>query len=123
MQRFRKLKELRQSDEVLVEEEPGIHRINRGVFRAYVVETDRVAGMGEPILTLFSREFMKHPSEFAELLKDEHSDMLYFVMQQIEQFRRELPHFEVNHMTEYMNQTLEEMEAAFLDGLPLERRV
>jgi len=117
------LEEMRQGDHEMIEEEPGIHRIDGGIFRAYVVETDRVAGLGEPMLTLFSREFMKHPSAFAELLKEEHSDMLYYVMQQIEQFRRQMPHFEVSHMTEYMNQTLEEMEAAFLDGLPLERRL
>jgi len=115
--------ELRQSDYVIVEEEPGIHRIDRGVFRAYVMETDQVAGLREPMLTLFSRQFIKHPGEWADLLKEEHSDMLYFVMQQIVQFRRELPQFEVNHMTEYMNQTIEEMEAAFLDALPLERRL
>ena len=113
--------ELRQCDAKIVEEEPGIHRIEDGSFLAYVVETDRVAGTGEPALTVFSHEFVDHPGRFVESLKLEHADMLYYVRQQIERFRRQMPEFEVHHMTEYMNKTLEELEASVLNAIPMEK--
>ena len=113
--------ELQQNEALVVEEEPGIHRIDGGSFSAFVVETDRVAGMAEPALTVFSREFVEHPGQFVESLKVAHADMLYYVRQQIERFRSQSPQFEVDHMTEQMYQTLEEMEASFLSSLPLEK--
>ena len=66
---------------------------------------------------------MEHPRQFAESLKIDHSEMLYYIRQQIEQFRQQMPDFEVHHMTENMNQTLEELKASFLNSLPPEDRL
>jgi len=113
--------ELQQSQVKIIEEEPGIHRLDGGSFSAFVVETDRVAGTAEPALTVFSHEFVEHPGQFVASLKLAHADMLYYVMQQIERFRTQMPQFEVDHMTEKLYQTLEEMEESFLSRLPMER--
>lgn len=113
--------ELQQSRVTIFEEEPGIHRVDGASFPAFVVETDRVAGAAEPALTVFSHEFVEHPSQFVASLKSTHADMLYYVMQQIERFRSQTPGFEGDHMTEKLYQTLEEMEESFINRLPIER--
>jgi len=105
----------------IFEEEPGIHRIDGASFPAFIMETDRVAGTAEPALTVFSHEFVEHPGQFVASLKSTHADMLYYLFQQIERFRSQMPQFEVDHMTEKMYQTLEEMEESFLSRLPMER--
>ena len=115
--------ELALGDLTTREEEPGIHLIEGGAYTAYVVETDRVVGLGEPVLTLFSPEFLNHPGAMSELLRIDHADMLCYVIQQIARFRRAEPGFEVQHMTENMYQTLEEMEEEILNRLPIERRL
>jgi len=115
------LEELRQCNARIVEEETGIHRIEESSFLVFLVETDRVAGTGEPALTVFSHEFVDHPGHFVESLKLEHAEMLYYVMQQIEQFRKQMPEFEVQHMTENMNQTFEELEASVLNAIPVDK--
>jgi len=113
--------EVRQSGCAVVEEERGIHRIDGALFRAYVIETDRLAGTAEPVLTVVSHEFIDHRRELIEELRVNHSEMVYYVLQQVEQFRRVLPDFEDSHMTEQMNQTLEELEDAILKRMPTER--
>jgi len=113
--------EVRQSGCAVVEEERGIHRIDGALFRTFVIETDRLAGTAEPVLTVVSHEFIDHRRELIEKLRENHAEMVYYVLQQVEQFRRLLPEFEDSHMTEQMNQTLEELEDAILKRMPTER--
>jgi hypothetical protein len=87
------------------------------------VETDRVAGLKEPVLTVFSHEFLEHPGPLFEKLKVDFADMLCFVAQQIGQFRSTQPDFEVHHMAERMYQTLEEMETEILGRMSVEKRL
>src|SRR5262245_5774838 len=79
--------ELRSSGRTSVEEEPGIHRIEGGAFVAYVVETDRVAGLAEPVLTMFSHEILEHPRQLVEKMPFDSAEMLYYVIQQMQRFR------------------------------------
>lgn len=115
--------ELESGRQSIVEEESGIHRVEGGAFTTYVVETDRLAGLGEPVLTLFSHAILENPGRIAENMRNDYSEMFSYVVQQIEQYRIATPGFEVQHMIEKMNQTFEEFEEAFLSRIPVERRL
>ncbi len=116
-------RELEVAGHLAVEEEPGIYRVDAAQYSAYVIETDRLAGLGEPILTFVSREFLDHPRPFVELFKIEFADVVYYMTQQIQQFSLAQPKFEEQHMAEKMYQTLEEMRADIIAHTPIEQRL
>ena len=106
-----------------VEEEPGIHRITGGEFSAFLVETDRVAGLREPVLTFFSHEFLEDPGGMAKELRIEHAEMLLYVIQQIVQLRGSPLQFEVQRMGEKHYPTLKELQAWLLNAVSTEERL
>jgi hypothetical protein len=48
----------------LEQEEDGIHRIHGPLFATWLIEGDRRAAPEEPILTLFSRVFLRNPPAY-----------------------------------------------------------
>ena len=69
--------------------EPGVHRIVRGTFDTWVIETNEMARLRRPILTLFSRNFLRDRRRIMDEWESAGSgSVLYYVMQQIQQFRQ-----------------------------------
>jgi hypothetical protein len=70
-------------------DEPGVHRIGGGMFDTWVIETDEMALQRRPILTLFSRSFLRDRRRIIdELGSGGGESVLCSVMQQIQQFRQ-----------------------------------
>jgi hypothetical protein len=117
--------DVERSGMTILEEGPGVHRLESGFFETWIVETDRVAGPGEPILTLFSRVFLRDARHIIEEWKQiGYEDVLYYVLQQIQQFQRSGESFLLQHQgSEAMIQTLDELKAAVLAEIPPEERL
>ena len=114
--------ELAASDHALQEEEWGVHRIEGGSFAAYVIETDRLAGVGEPALTMVSHEFLDDPQRYIAELFSQYAEMVRFTVQQIEKLRASGTLYEEDAMAKVFP-TLEQMEAEALERMPLEKRL
>ena len=114
--------DVERSEMSLREHEPGIHSLEGGFFACWVLETDVLAGLAEPILTLFSRVFLRETRRIIEEWKQSgHDDVLFYVMQQVEQFQRMGEAFDMQHKeSEKMRQTLEELKAAVFAEIPTE---
>ncbi len=94
---------------VLREQATGVFALDGAFFSTWIVETDRIAGAGEPILTLFSRVFLHDARHIIEQWRAlGHDDVLCYVMQQIQQFQHAGEAFGLHHQGEdSMRQTLE----------------
>ena len=69
--------------------EPGVHRIVGGTFDTWIIETDEMARLRRPILTLFSRIFLRDRRRIIdEWASGGGKSVLYYVIQQIQQFRQ-----------------------------------
>ncbi|MGH7202361.1 MAG: hypothetical protein ACREJB_17280, partial [Planctomycetaceae bacterium] len=69
------------------EEEPGVHRLEGLSFSAWIIETDRITGPQEPILTLVSRTLLRDPRRIIEQIGARgHASLLQYVLQQVRQF-------------------------------------
>lgn len=105
--------------------EPGVYRIVGSMFDTWVIETDEMARRRQPILTLFSRVFLRDRGRIIrELQAAGHAPVLYYVAQQIQQFRQ----FGEEWIMQFPNvEELDKMEAelkrAFLAGCSLEERL
>lgn len=72
-----------------VADEKGVHQISGGLFDTWVIETDEMAGRNRPLLSVFSRRFLKQPRDIMqELTAAGYGRMLLYVAQQIKQFRQ-----------------------------------
>jgi len=109
----------------LTEHEPGVHRITGGPFTMWLIDTDVMAKQGQPILSLVSRVFLKDRERIIEqLTRTGHSLLLWYVLQQIEQFRSLGEEFAMQHAdTEYMGELEEELQTAVLETIPVEKRL
>jgi hypothetical protein len=109
----------------IVEQEPGIHRLSGAPFTTWLLETDVMADRGQPILSLVSGIFLRdHERIIDELTKSGHASLLYYVLQQVQQFRRLGKDFAMQHTdTEYLDEVEEELRAAVLQAIPVERRL
>jgi hypothetical protein len=68
--------------------DPGVHRISGGPFEAWVIETDEMAKRHRPVLSLFSRLFLRQLRDIMrDLAESGHMRMLPYVLQQIRQFK------------------------------------
>jgi hypothetical protein len=107
------------------EHDPGVHSLEGGFFETWVVETDRIAGAREPILTLFSRVFLQSARRIIDEWKQTgYGDVLYYVLQQIHQFQRSGEAFSLRYQgSELMSQTFEELKAAVIAELPVKDRL
>jgi hypothetical protein len=109
----------------LEQEEPGIHRIQGPLFATWLIETDGLAGPGEPILTLFSRVFLRNRQHIMNQLRAAgFHGLLYYVLQQIEQFRAAGEPFMIqNKDLEVMDEVEKDLRAAVLKAMSIEQRL
>jgi hypothetical protein len=106
------------------EHQKGVYRITGGPFTAWLVETDVMAELGDPILSLMSRVFLKdHRRIMEQLTQTGHPALLCYTLQQIEQFRKMGERFIMTHAdTQYMNELEDELQIV-LAGISPERRL
>jgi hypothetical protein len=107
------------------EHEAGVHRITGVPFTMWLIETDVMAELGQPVLSLMSRVFLKeHERIIEQLTRTGHGMLLCYTLQQIEQFRSLGEEFAMQHAdTEYMGELEEELQTAVLEKIPVERRL
>ncbi len=107
------------------EREAGVHRITGGPFTMWLIETDVMAELGQPVFSLVSRVFLKeHERIIEQLTRTGHGMLLCYTLQQIEQFRSLGEEFAMQHAdTEYMGELEEELQTAVLESIPVERRL
>ena len=96
-----------------------------GPFTTWLVETDVMAERGQPILSLVSGVFLnEHRRIIDELGRTGHLGLLHYVLQQVGQFRSLGEDFAMQHKdSEYLGVLEEELQTAFLEGLPVEKRL
>jgi len=107
------------------EHERGIFRIMGLPFATWLVETDVMADLGQPILSLVSRVFLdEHKRIIQELKKSGHAHLLCYALQQIQQFRRFGEDFAMQHKdSEYLGELEDELKIAVLEAIPAEERL
>jgi hypothetical protein len=118
-------RDVQASQWTLEPEENGIYRIQGPLFATWLIETDRCAGPGEPILTLFSRVFLQNRQHIMEQLSGAgFQGLLYYTLQQIEQFRAAGEPFMIqNKDVEVMNEVAKDLRAAVLETIPAHERL
>jgi len=106
-------------------EEAGVFRVVGSPFRTWLVETDVMADRGEPVLSLVSRVFLRERRRIiGELRRRGHAPLLWYALQQIEQFRKGGEEFAMQHTDcEYMVPLEEELQMAVLQSIPVEKRL
>jgi hypothetical protein len=94
-------------------------------FATWLIETDGLAGPGEPILTLFSRVFLRNRQHIMNQLRAAgFHGLLYYVLQQIEQFRAAGEPFMIqNKDLEVMDEVEKDLRAAVLKAMSIEQRL
>ncbi|MGH7127644.1 MAG: hypothetical protein ACREIV_03680, partial [Planctomycetaceae bacterium] len=112
------------------EEEPGIYRITHPVFTTWMLETDRLTGPEEPVLTLISRVLLRDRRRIMEQMRHSgHADMMYYALQQIRQFQQLGEGFTMQHKN---TEEMDDFEVALIEsfspearlrGIPLEERL
>ncbi len=107
------------------EHQAGVHCISGGPFTMWLIETDVMAELGQPVFSLVSRVFLKeHERIIEELTRTGHGMLLCYTLQQIEQFRSMGEEFVMQHAdTEYMGELEEELQTAVLETIPVEKRL
>ncbi len=107
------------------EQEPGIFRVDGLPFAAWLVETDVMAERGQPILSLVSRVFLRDRERIIDhLTRTGHVALLYFMLQQVQQFHNLGEDFAMQHKdSEYLGEVEEELQTAVLEAIPVERRL
>jgi hypothetical protein len=106
------------------EHEAGVHRITGGPFAMWLVETDVMAKLAQPVLSLMSRVFLTEHERIIETLRQTgHELLLCYVLQQVARFRKMGKEFAMQHAgTEYLDEVEDELQA-ILDGMPVENRL
>jgi hypothetical protein len=107
------------------EQEPGIFRVVGLPFAAWLVETDVMAEQGQPILSLVSRVFLRDRERIiAQLTHTGHVDLLCYMLQQVQQFRKLGEDFAMQHKdSEYLGEVEAELRTAVLEAIPAEERL
>jgi hypothetical protein len=105
--------------------EPGICQVSGLQFAAWFVETDVMAERGQPLLSLVSRVFLRDRERIIEQLTHTgHVDLLCYMLQQVQQFRRFGEDFAMQHKdSEYLGEVETELRAAVLEAIPPEERL
>ena len=82
-----------------------------------------MAERGQPILSLVSRVFLRDRERIIDQLTHTgHADLLYYMLQQIQQFRKFGEDFAMQHKdSEYLGEVEEELQMAVLEAIPAER--
>ena len=109
----------------LTEREPGLHQVAGAIFPTWFVETNVMAELMQPILSLFSRVFLKeHRRIISELWSRGHTEVLAFVLQQVQQFRTLGEGFAMQHAeTKQMRILEDELLMNLPEATPAEKRL
>src|SRR5205823_12010950 len=106
------------------QEKPGVWALEGGVVchRTWLLETETLAGLQHPLLTLFSPQFLKQgPQTYAQLRQGGYNELVVYLAQQIRQFQQKGAEFAMQHLG-----TEDEMQQALLDivaSLPPKQRL
>jgi hypothetical protein len=88
--------------------------------RTWLLETEALAGLRHPLLTLFSPQFLNQgPQTYAQLRQGGYTELVVYLAQQIQQFQQKGAEFAMQHLG-----TEDEMEQALLAvvaSLPTEK--
>ena len=105
--------------------EPGIFGVSGMPFAMWLVETDVMAERGQPILSLVSRVFLRDPERImVQLTHTGHVDLLCYMLQQVQQFRKLGEDFAMQHKdSEYLGEVEAELRTAVLEAMPPEERL
>ncbi len=108
-----------------IEQERGLFRLAGLPFTSYLVETDRMAERGEPLLSLVSRVFLRHRERIIEqLTRTGHGALLLYMLQQVAQFRNLGEGFAMQHKdSAYLGEVEEDLLNSVLATIPAERRL
>jgi hypothetical protein len=117
--------ELRLLGGAAYEHEPGVFRLVGLPFTTWLVETDVMAKRGDPVLSLVSRMFLEDRGRIIEeLTRTGHLALLYYMLQQVQQFRSLGKDFAMQHKdTEYLGEVEEGLQTAVLEAIPPEKFV
>lgn len=112
-------------DWTVVEEQAGVHRIDGPVFATWMIESDRLAGAEEPVLTLFSRVFLRQRQVIIEQFRQAGFEwLLEFMLQLVQQFQAAGEAFMIQHKdVETMNEMAQEIRESVLRAIPPEERL
>ena len=106
------------------EEEPGVWALdgNIGGHHGWLLETEVLAGLQHPLLSVFSPQFMDPDNELSSLLQaNGYNTLVVYVAAQIAEFREKGRVFAMTHAG-----ATDEMEKVYrnlMAGIPLEERV
>ena len=125
--------ELRTLGVTAAQQEAGIWRLQGGmvVHPTWVLETEALAGLSHPLLTLVSPTFLAHPgSAYNQLRQGGYTELVVYLAQQVHQFRLLGKEFAMQHLgtEDEMEQVLREILATMsrkerLEGLSEEERL
>ncbi|MBW3600766.1 MAG: hypothetical protein KY475_26310 [Planctomycetes bacterium] len=103
----------------------GVWEITGGLFPLWVIETDRLAEHAESVLAFFSRNFLRDAKPIIERwCATGHAEIVDFIVQQIEQFKRRGESFTMQHKdAQVMERTWEEFQAAAIAAASPEKRL
>src|SRR4029077_17819538 len=106
------------------QEQPGIWRLEGGTLghAVWLLETSVLAGQDHPVLTLISPEFLRNRVQVYDQLRQAgYTELVVFMAQQIQQFRRLGKEFAMQHLgsEDEMHQVMRDL----LASLPIEQRL
>jgi hypothetical protein len=102
----------------------GLYRIRDPAFETWLISADEITGPDEPVLSLFSRVFLRDRRGIMQQLQEAgYGDLLSYVLQQIEQFKQVGEQFMIQHKdTEVMDDTARDfVELALKIASPADR--
>jgi hypothetical protein len=105
--------------------ERGVHRIGGPTFPTLLIETDYTTGADQPVLTLFSRAFLRETRRIMDQLSTAgYAPLMQYVVQQIEQFHEARESFAMHHKdTQVMEEVFRDAKEAVLKMLTVEERL
>jgi hypothetical protein len=116
--------ELRVLGVTAYEQEPGIWRLQGGmvIHPTWVLETEVLAGLSHPLLTLISPWFLKKPgATYDTLQRTGYTQLVVYLAQQIHQFRLLGKEFAMQHLG--AEDELLEVQRDILATMPPEERL
>jgi hypothetical protein len=107
------------------EQERGVYRIRGGPWTSWLIETDAMAEVGQPLLSVVSHVLLADRAPIMERLKGSgRVSLLTYALQQIQQFRTLGEDFAMQHTdTEHLSELEEEIRSAVLEAIPPEDRL
>jgi hypothetical protein len=108
----------------LAQDEPGVYRVNNPLFRTWLVDLT-VVGQHHPLLALFSPMILKDPEPIIRaLIESGYGHLVYYVLQQIQQFQCEGEQFAMQHTAvEHLDEVSEALKASVIAAIPAEDRL